>query len=314
MGGGSAHVHANPRRPTRSMRSPTRLGQHGVEVDPRRRVPRSHKRLPALEPGVVQHRSRSTSSTTPMALDDAEPARSDLSTTVDVEPHDVGGRPRSAAPTPDLPGSAPDSAPRSRPTSAGRGSSASSSVAPARLLRRRRGRPRQRRRCRSAARSSALGKDERSGPPICVAGQAYRARGSSCASTRTGNGLWVALQHRRPAHHCSATLLAEAVDAGRRSRPGDRRRRHQRRLGERGLGPDDIDLPGRQDELIAGVAAACLAPSWSSTPARRWRCRGSTTSPRCSWPGSPDRRWAMRWPTCCSATSNRRAGCRSRSR
>ena len=81
-----------------------------------------------------------------------------------------------------------------------------------------------------------------------------------------------------------------------------------------GYDRDNLDLPGRQDELIANVARAGAQTIVSSTPARRCRCHGSTTSMLSSSPGSPDRRWVTHWSTCWSATSSRRDGCRCRSR
>ena len=77
----------------------------------------------------------------------------------------------------------------------------------------------------------------------------------------------------------------------------------------------ELELPGRQDELIARVAEVCprtvVVVNAGSPVAMPW---AESVSRRCSWRGSPARRWATRWPTSCSATSSRRAGCRSRSR
>ena len=64
----------------------------------------------------------------------------------------------------------------------------------------------------------------------------------------------------------------------------------------------DLQLQGGGDALIAPVAAANDSTSSCSTPAARWRCRGSTTCRACSRRGTAASRSGRRSRGCCSVT------------
>ena len=64
--------------------------------------------------------------------------------------------------------------------------------------------------------------------------------------------------------------------------------------------------PAGRTNSSAGSRPPTRAPSSSSTPARRWSCRGRTRWRPCCWPGSLARRPATRSRTCCSAHRARR--------
>ena len=78
-----------------------------------------------------------------------------------------------------------------------------------------------------------------------------------------------------------------------------------------GFDRPDLDLPGRQDELIAQVASGQPATPWScSTPARPSPCPGWTRWRRSCRPGIPARSAATPSPMCCLAMSTPPASCR----
>ncbi len=64
-----------------------------------------------------------------------------------------------------------------------------------------------------------------------------------------------------------------------------------------GYDRENLDLPGRQDDLVRAVVAATPAPSSSSTPVLPSCCRGRTTSPRSCRATSAARSSARHWPT-----------------
>ena len=79
----------------------------------------------------------------------------------------------------------------------------------------------------------------------------------------------------------------------------------------------EIDLPGKQEELIARIKAAArqaVRGRAVQRPAADARAASSTTRRRSSRRGSPASRPATRSPTSCSARSTPAASCRSRSR
>ena len=116
---------------------------------------------------------------------------------------------------------------------------------------------------------------------------------------------WQRRGHRRPPSRVARGRRRLRRRARRRGRPV-----RQRHLG-RGLRRRDLDLPGRQEELLE----ALLAPARRSS--RCCSSAGPTTSAGRStgWPAScagssPARRARRRSPTCSAAGSTRPAGCR----
>ena len=109
-----------------------------------------------------------------------------------------------------------------------------------------------------------------------------------------GRQYQLEVRMRRPASHNAAQRNQHRCPPPDRRRPDARRhrtgrcirrrsrgRRHQRRLGERGLRPRQhgpARPPGRARSAVWPRCATARS-SWS-TPAHRWRCHGSTRSRR----------------------------------
>ncbi len=138
---------------------------------------------------------------------------------------------------------------------------------------------------------------------------------SEMAEFARGTFAWVtfALGHRGPVLDPDASL-EEAVALAAKSEVAVVVVGTTAEVESEGFDRTSLACPGGRTSSSPGSPKRTGTPSWSSTPAPRWSCRGATTSPRYCSPGSPASPAATRSPTSSSAAKSPAAACPRRGR